>query len=233
MNIIYTTFGIVDFRHPAQGLADMSKAGFENISLDISLCCSGYELENYGKNSTGEKNRSTEKVNLLRNPESMQRQFDPMLDRCRRHSLPIQMVRIPSLPWDTKRMDMNPLLEQIAESAIRLCGRIGCRLVLIPPLFSGMERGEEWDVNREYYLRLANTARECRVTILLANQCRSHNGHLLRGICSDSAEAAKWIDRLNAEAARPSASNSTLPPLPSVLTPESVPSAGRTCRNSP
>ncbi|MCI9604910.1 MAG: hypothetical protein HFH19_12135, partial [Ruminococcus sp.] len=53
-----------------------------------------------------------------------------------------------------------------------------------------------------YYLRLAKAARRYRVTLLLENQCRSHNGHLLRGICSDGAEAAAWIDMLNAETAR-------------------------------
>lgn len=41
MNIIYSPSGIVDFKHPMQGLTDMANAGFQYISLDISLCCSG------------------------------------------------------------------------------------------------------------------------------------------------------------------------------------------------
>ena len=30
--------------------------------------------------------------------------------------------------------------------------------------------------------------------LLLVNQCRNQNGHLVRGVCSDGVEAAEWID---------------------------------------
>lgn len=200
MNIIYSPSGIVDFLHPAQGLADMSNAGLKNISLDISLCCSGYDLEHYGKKYNSKDTRADKEVELIRSPESMRRHFEPFITRCRSHSLSVEFVRVPRLPWDTKCADLNSLLEEIAESAIHLCGSIGCRQIIVPPLFSGIKKGMEWQVNRDYYLRLAETARRYGVTILLENQCRSHNGHLIRGICSDSVEVIRWIDCLNAEA---------------------------------
>lgn len=192
MNIIYSPSGIVDFRHPVQGLTDMSNAGLENISLDISLTCSGYDLENYGK-----EKRFSDKISFLNNTESILRHFEPFLAQCRSHSLSIQLIRLPHLVWDTKRTDLNLLLEQIAEAAIHLCGKIGCRYLAVPPLFSGIEKGREWAVNQDYYLRLAALAQKQHITLLLENQCRSYNGHLIRGICSDGSEAAEWINWLN------------------------------------
>ncbi len=239
MNIFYSPTGIVDSRHPAQGLTDMSHAGLKHIALDLAMYCSGHDLENYGKpiqscrpvprgntpqcgdcrpkadkgtpgNDTAAKKTAnpnpysdaSDRVSSICTPEAMLKNLRPFLEQCRSLGLSVQFLRVPRLPWDSKRRDLNPLLEQIAHSAVRLCGKIGCRYLAVSPLFASIEKGTEWQINRAYYLRLAKAARRYRVTLLLENQCRSHNGHLLRGICSDGAEAAAWIDMLNAEVAR-------------------------------
>ena len=237
MNIFYSPTGIVDSRHPAQGLTDMSHAGLKHIALDLAMYCSGHDLENYGKpmqpcrpvphgntpqcgdcrpeaskeapdNDTAAKKTAnpnpysdaSDRVSSICTPEAMLKNLQPLLEQCRSQGLSVQFLRVPRLPWDSKRGDLNPLLEEIAHSAIRLCGKIGCRYLAVSPLFAGIQKGTEWQINRAYYLRLAKAARRYRVTLLLENQCRSHNGHLLRGICSDGAEAAAWIDMLNTEA---------------------------------
>ncbi|MFG6365743.1 sugar phosphate isomerase/epimerase family protein [Schaedlerella sp.] len=239
MNIFYSPTGIVDSRHPAQGLTDMSHAGLKHIALDLAMYCSGHDLENYGKpmqpcrpvprgnnpqcgdcrpkadkgtpgNDTAAKKTAnpnpysdaSDRVSSICTPEAMLKNLRPFLEQCRSLGLSVQFLRVPRLPWDSKRRDLNPLLEQIAHSAVRLCGKIGCRYLAVSPLFASIEKGTEWQINRAYYLRLAKAARRYRITLLLENQCRSHNGHLLRGICSDGAEAAAWIDMLNAEVAR-------------------------------
>ena len=202
MDIIYSPSGIVDFKHPVQGFTDISNAGFQNISLDISLCCSGNDLESFEEKEKNSLPKSYGRVTSLRTPEAMERHLEPFLTQCHNRALSIRLIRLSRLPWDTKRTDLNPLLEQIAESAIHLCRKIGCPHLIVPPLFSGIEKDMEWIVNRDYYLRLASTAREQHVTLLLENQCRSYNGHLIRGVCSDSAQAAEWVDQLNKEEAR-------------------------------
>lgn len=199
MNIFYSPSGIVDYRHPIQGLRDMADAGLKQIFLDIGMYCSGKDLENYGKTA---KTKSPDRVSPLRTPQTLLQQIQPVLEQCRQHCLSADYLRVPRLPWNTKRTELNPVLEQIAESAVYLCGRIGCRYLIVPPLFAGIEKGMEWQTNQAYYLRLAQVAREQHVILLLENQCRSYNGHLLRGNCSNGTDAAEWIDRLNAEAAR-------------------------------
>ena len=49
MNIICTPAGIIDSIRPAQGVMDITAAGFKDILLDLSMFCSPGELENLGK----------------------------------------------------------------------------------------------------------------------------------------------------------------------------------------
>ena len=164
MNIFYSPTGIVDSRHPAQGLTDMSHAGLKHIALDLAMYCSGHDLENYGKpmqpcrlvphgnnpqcgdcrpkagkgtpgNDTAAKKTAnpnpysdaSDRVSSICTPEAMLKNLHPLLEQCRSLGLSVQFLRIPRLPWDSKRGDLNPLLEEIAHSAVRLCGKIGCR----------------------------------------------------------------------------------------------------------
>lgn len=73
---------------------------------------------------------------------------------------------------------------------------------IIPPVFEGIERGQEWEINKNYYLSqlsqmkfFDNNSRKGH--ILLQNLCREVNGHMVRGLCSDVATACQWIDELN------------------------------------
>lgn len=198
MNIICSPSGIVNPFRPEQGVTDISNAGFENISLEFDMCCSAYELENYG----------TERINkddsgypegwdirsVLRHPEEIGRFYENLISSIRAKDIKSPLARSPYLPRDTKRPDLKELLLRLAEESIRFCGKIGCRYITVRPLEKTREQ------NRECYLRLVAAAKENDVTILLENQCRSVNGHMVRGVCSGGFEAAQWIDELNQEA---------------------------------
>ncbi len=180
--------GIVIPERFSLGILNLKRSGFENIFLDLGMYCSGKELENKG-------NKSKEKRNL----EEVFRNCDGFLKECKKHNMEITAVLAPWLLRDTKRTDLNDLLRRCAEESIRLCSRVGCRYLIVRPLFAGIAAGKEWLVNREYYLQLAKTARECNVMILLENQCKDIGGHLVRGLCSDGYAVNEWIDRLNKE----------------------------------
>lgn len=198
MDIVCSAMGIADELHPVQGILDIAGAGFKNISLDINMYCAEQELESYGKKLIIQEKK--DKNLILANPSEMGRCLENMLNKCQENGMNSLIARAPYLPRDTKRDDLNELLSRLSEESIKLCGKAGCRYIVIRPLFAGIESGSEWQVNREYYLRLAQTASENGVMILLENQCRSLNGHLVRGICSDGTVAAKWVDELNREA---------------------------------
>lgn len=182
MTISCSPSGIVNFERPGQGINDLSNSGFENISLDINMCCSGAEYENFG-------NIKRESLKIL-------------LDKCREKNLKISITRVPFILKDTKQTDLAGLHRRITEESIRLCREADCRYIVIPPLYYEAAREETWQKNHDYYIQLAEIAVDCNVMILLENQCHNMNGHLIRGIGSDGSTAAKWIDSLNEEVGR-------------------------------
>lgn len=76
------------------------------------------------------------------------------------------------------------------------CPIEGKMLLVVPPRTEGVPREQLWPVNRAFYLSLAAEAGE--TMILLENQVRSVNGHLVRGFGADGVEMARWVDELNA-----------------------------------
>lgn len=199
MDISCSPLTLVAPRFPAQGIADIAGAGFQNISLDITLCCVPEELKYCGKFVPDHASRDPRTVRVMEDPAALGDCFSAMLKQCREKNLKVSIARGAFLPRDTRRGDLSELLTQINEEAVRLCGKIGCRYLVVRPLLAGVAQEQLWAVNRAYYLRLAKAARENQVMILLENQCRDLNGHLIRGLCAESGEAAEWVDRLNVE----------------------------------
>ena len=200
MQIICSVQGLVAPRFPAQGIADISDAGFQDISLDVTLCCSPEELKRSGKALPENVSRDPRAARILEDPAALGECFAGVLEECRRRHIGVPIARGPHLPRNTKRTDLGELLARITEESIRLCGRCGCRYLVVKPLSAGVSREDAWAVNRAYYLRFVPLARENQVTILLENQCRDLNGRLVRGLCADGGEAADWVDRLNSAA---------------------------------
>lgn len=186
MNIICAPSGIIDIERPGQGIIDIVKSGFCDVLLDASQVCTPIEL------------RVTSSVS--ENPTDLYQNLKPMLVQCRQSQLHTSLAYAPYLERDSKHIESNQLMIQLAEESIKVCKNAKCQAIIIRPLFSSIKPEDEWTVNKKYYLHLAGIAREHNVTILLENQCRDLNGHLIRGICSDGKTALKWIDELNKEA---------------------------------
>lgn len=196
MKLICSPYGIVSRDRPGQGLMDISGAGFQELVCDLSMVCSAWELENWGK----ESRKALRGILVSQKPEKLYEYLQPMLMKSREMALTYPIAVSPSLLSDTKRNDLNGLLETLAEESIKICGKLGIGYLVVQPLFAGVAIEKIWDTNRGYYLRLAKLAKENNVMPLLINQCRNINGHLVRGICADGGEAAEWVDRLNSEA---------------------------------
>lgn len=196
MNIICAPSGIVDIERPGQGITDIMKSGFHDVLLDVSMVCSPNELKNSGKTHI---NKNIRKARIFNNPSELHNSLIPMLDRCNQMKLNTTIAYAPYLERNSKDECCNQILIRLAEESIKACKRAGSQSIIIRPLFSGVKQENEWLENKNYYLHLARIARDNNVMILLENQCRDLNGHLIRGICSDGKTAAQWIDRLNEE----------------------------------
>ncbi len=192
MEIVCRSSGIVAAEYPRQGIVDIANSGVGEMMLDLSSYCLKEDFEDFGKNE--KKRKSAEVLNDV----SL---FKSMVEKAAQYSstrgLKISAMYAPVLRRDTKRTDLNELLEKLMEEAARVCGRYKVSYLVIPPLFAGIEKSDFWEVNRAYYLRLAKIAKDESMIILLENQAKDISGHLVRGICSNESEAAHWVDSLN------------------------------------
>lgn len=193
--IVCAPSGIVDIKKPKQGISHIADAGFETVLLDLALGCPLAELENLGKKRTEDK--ISDSFGALRHPEKLFEVMAPFLEQCRKSRMQMPAAYAPSLPGNTKCADLNEQLKRLAEESIKICGAVGSRYLVVRPILAGITKSDLWQHNREFYLSLAPLAREHNVQILLENQCKDYNGHMLRGVCADPYQAVDWVDQLN------------------------------------
>ncbi len=194
MNILCAPAGIVSGEYPRQGTADLARAGFSDLLLDFAaFSCSPGELEYFGRKRKIPPRRPP----VSENPSLLAERTRAFLDTARAHRLRTSVARAPFLPENTKRDDLGGLLETLAAESIRAAGQAGCDFLIVKPCFAGRRRDDDGEINRAVFRRLTPLAKESGVTLLLTNQCRDMNGHLMRGLGADAEEAAAWIDRLN------------------------------------
>lgn len=184
MEIVSSIAGIVLPEFPNQGIGDIKNAGFENILLDLSVYCSGKKLRSF---------------ETKLNPEQTKQDFDKFIKGIQSKNLKVTTALLPYLLRDTKRTDLNELLLRIGKDSIKALENIGCKHIIARPLYVGVTFDKEWEINKAYYLELAKECKKEDTMILLQNQCKDVNGHLVRGVCSDEKIAVKWIDELNKE----------------------------------
>lgn len=198
MYLLCVPSAVVNTKSPHRGISDISNAGFENILLDLSLCCAPGELERIGRKEIYAS--KSDELRVSKNPEKMIEAMSLLLKQCEVQGVNIPVAYAPYLKRNTKHEDLNELLLCLAKESVKLCGQAGCKNLVVRPLFAGIPPMDIWERNKAFYLELAELAKEHDVCILLENQCKDLNGHLVRGICASEEEAADWLDRLNGAA---------------------------------
>lgn len=182
MIISSLTRGIVDVARPRQGLSDLKKNGFANVAIDLGAYCTGYVLKRKEKQLK---------------PELSRGDYARLRDELKKSGSVPTLVVMPKFDNDTKRTDLNLLMRHIGMDSVHACEEMGCKMLVIHPLFIGIPREDIWEVNKEYYLQLAAECKNEDTMLLLENECRDCSGHNVRGICADAAQAVEWIEALN------------------------------------
>ncbi|MFV0464517.1 MAG: sugar phosphate isomerase/epimerase family protein [Lachnospiraceae bacterium] len=200
MNIVCSPAGIVDIVSPGQGTIDLINGKFNDVLLDLSQFCLPDEIENLERRK---RSRSYDKSRTLiaEDPSKLPERVQAVTKRWKQEGLHASIAYAPYLPRDTKKAESKELIRTLTLLSIEEAGKMNCQAIVIRPWFAGIEKEQEWYSNKEFYLSYIEKARENNLMILLENQCRNRNGHLVRGICSDPLEAASWVDALN-EAAK-------------------------------
>ncbi len=203
MNILIDPRSIIGETRPRAGVKAILDAGFDSALLTVSAVCSPGEFRDLRRNNfkryddqifiteTPEKTRSLIRERICKNAGEM--------------GLRLPAAMTPSIAMDISHdMIDNSVVKIIAEETLKAAIEAGCGSAIIHPLFAGVNIRDEWDINREFYLKLAGIADELEsdIKILLINRGRDVNGHIIRGICAEPQEAVSWVDRLNEEAGK-------------------------------
>lgn len=186
----------VDMDRPGQGLTDLKQADFKEFFWDFDDICPSTVIEKEGKSGF----KSMKSSALIEDASQIEDYTSAFISKCDNMGMAVAIAQLPYLMRDTKRVDLNDKIRELAVECVKICGKLGCTYVVARPLFAGIAEEDIWEQNKVFYLGLAKEAKGYNITVLLENQCKSVNGHLVRGICADENEAARWVDELNKEA---------------------------------
>ena len=174
MRVLCSPQGLMEGRHPGQGVRDILASGLKAGVLDFSLFCPLALVDKYG----------WDMVRLRR----WLREAEQLMALAGEQGLDLPLALAPFWPWEARaELEVDFLLE-LTEESMRLAAKAGAEAVLVRP------------VGREFYLRLVPLAKELGLQILLMNGLRNVGGHLVRGLCAEPREAARWLEELNLEA---------------------------------
>lgn len=200
MNIVCSPWGIAYIGYPKQGIMDMANAGFCDTMLDFGMWCNGLELEYPEKAEKLRKEDSWKAI--LSNPSAIENEIISYMELLKMNGLSTSVAHAPGLLLKKHKMYLLDRLSELVKAYIRLCGKYNCKYIVIPQLSVKDETGSMWELNKAYYMQFISLAKEQNVMILLSNQVKNINGHIVRGICSSPYETVSWIDELNTEAAK-------------------------------
>lgn len=194
MRTIISTNGIVNSSYPGQGLSDITKSGFDTVAIGENFIRESIYIEReLTKNLGAGKTRAEltfeqrkEKIGMIK----------------KRGLVPI-VVSSPHLPAlslvscnNVERI--NETLIECAQNAIITAINEKAKYVIIKPLpFATKEENDFY--YRDLHLFLNKEKRDGDIMILLENQVKNVNGHLIRGMYHDGYTLASTIDKLNDE----------------------------------
>ncbi len=192
---------IINPERPMQGIIDLRRAGFEGILLGISAHFPQPDRIREGIRTYG-MSCSKSKEEWLRKkyaPETIGERHEELIRKCRENNIHISVISTPGILYKAAgEKNYDVFLKKCAIESIRLCSKAECGYVVVSPLPAEHEKA--WEINKAFYLMLAETAKKYEVHILLKNQVKEIGGRLVRGNCAEPFQVAEWIDRLNSEA---------------------------------
>ncbi len=180
MEVICSLDGIVGVRYPRNGLNMFRQSGFSESVLDFDWF---NECIVQGK-------KWEETMDNWRALMSVR------VEEATRRGIHFKIAVGPHFEKKHRIQNAEKLTDALVKECIRYAGEYGCKFIVIPPLEND-SREKCLSVNREFYLSLAGVAKKTRITVLLKNDLKNHNGHYVRGNFSEAAQISAFIDELN------------------------------------
>ena len=138
MVLICNPAGVVDAKHPGQGLGDIELAGFDQVLLSTEFCCDEQKFKTMSR-----ERRITEAEHLIYvpdHPEKLPEAMKPFLEMLRQKKMRCDYALASHLPRDRKNFELNKMIVPIVEGAVRLAVQNGCKgyIILCPIRYFGI-----------------------------------------------------------------------------------------------
>lgn len=189
--LIFPLKGIVDVRHPKQGLQDMKEVGYSQLCLDFGMFFNTYELS---QNKYNLQQKKKEYAHLINQLSEMQFSVDVAI-------LPdISSEELREDVLDRKVQETNALRQQleISKWCINACEEIGIRNIIIQLMVSYQDSHEDYiESIREYCMELLKYCHNDCTRLLLYNKCNKVRGSYVRSFLADGDTAVTMINKMN------------------------------------
>lgn len=173
-----------------EGFRMFAEAGFGGIELNIDQELPGHKI------SAGEMTEF-----YLQSDDEIRAACEPYKAASEKYGVKIAQIHA---PFPNRAKDKEWFTEQLIEAqkkTIMLSAYLNCPSVvvhpstLVPLTSEGMQ--EEWDYNIRFYSALIPTLKQYGVICCLENMFSARRGKIMQAICSDPAEANRYVDTLN------------------------------------
>lgn len=183
MDILCAPDGLSNWEYPGQGVKDIAGSAFKQAVFDMAMMFPQHKLRKLTDDTVWRKER-----------------WQVVKEFGRKFASQGVRLSLGYAPhWGEAAADWPSLAvyQEFVEESIRQAGLQGCRQLVIRPWPEAEDKTELWQVNKELYLSLLPLVQKYKIMILLENQAKSINGHLVRGAMSEAVEAVHWVDVLN------------------------------------
>ena len=170
----------------AEGLRRIREAGFESVDLNIDEMLDVKKLIADGENPF-----------FSQNTETIEALFVPMKAQADALGLQIGQMHAPFPVYADGNDSANRALFDAMCKCMAVCRVLDCPYLIVHPIAWNGTAQEEWDKNIGFYSALIPAAKKYGVCICLENMFHGVNGLMTEAVCSDFAQASRYIDTLN------------------------------------
>lgn len=197
MKIGVTSSSLV-FRYGVDGTFELiKKAGFDAVDFNFDVFYTWKDI------------KAGAPCELLTVREKIDSFTDEINAAAKKHGLVINQMHAVFPIYFKDRPDYTESVYNTLVGSIEICGRVGCKLLVIHPGFCGYLDTEEmqkkeWEINMQIYTSLIPLLDKWGVTCCLENMWVQdpHSKKIYGAICSDADEACAYIDALNEKAGK-------------------------------
>ena len=181
MNLVCNPKGIIGSLRPKIGIRRILDAGFCNSVLSGRILCDPYEFRNLKRKNY----KREEDFYLSEEPERLRELANKrVILPAAENRLNLPIAEAPYVAIDLKEDEVDSdVLKELAKETIkavveynRKCSENNgnpsyCHSIIVHPLTVGIDRKDEWEVNKSFYMELAALADELDSNIQILFSC--------------------------------------------------------------